>query len=120
MLVLATGVLAGIAPATEALKLDLVNSLKGFGGLLGGAAGAKRALGYLVSAQVALSMVLVVGAGLLGQAEDRNLHADPGYDSRHIVVALFWRPVPLQAIRQRLLSVPGVRSVDALYATSRS
>ncbi len=46
-LVLATGVLAGIAPATEALKLDLINSLKGFGGLLGGATGTKRALGYL-------------------------------------------------------------------------
>ena len=64
VLVLATGVLAGLAPATEALKVDLINSLKGFGGFLGGAAGTKRALGYLVSAQVALSMVLIVGAGL--------------------------------------------------------
>jgi putative ABC transport system permease protein len=111
VLVLGTGVLAGIAPATEALKLDLLNSLKGFGGLLGGAAGAKRALGYLVSAQVALSMVLIVGAGLLGQAENRNLHADPGYDSRHIVVGLFWGPVPLHAIANRILSIPGIRSV---------
>ena len=111
MLVFATGVLAGIAPATEALRLDLINSLKGFGGLVGGATGTKRALGYLVSAQVALSMVLVVGAGLLGQAEDRNLHADPGYDSRHIVVAMFWRPVLFNAITDRILSVPGVRSV---------
>ncbi len=110
-LVLATGVLAGIAPATEALKFDLINSLKGFGGLLGGAAGTKRALGYLVSTQVALSMVLIVGAGLLGQAENRNLHAYPGYDSRHIVVAWFWRPVPLKVITDRILSVPGVRSV---------
>jgi predicted permease len=114
VLVLGTGVFAGIAPATEALKLDLINSLKGFGGLVGGAAGAKRALGYLVTVQVALSMVLVVGAGLLGQAEDRNLHADPGYDSRHIVVALFWRPVPLRAITDRILSVPGVRSATLL------
>ncbi len=110
-LVLATGVLAGIAPATEALKIDLINSLKGFGGLFGGAAGTKRALGYLVSAQVALSMVLLVGAGLLSQAENRNLHGDPGYDSRHIVVALFHRPVRLDAITDRILSVPGVRSV---------
>ncbi|HEX4168435.1 MAG TPA: hypothetical protein VHZ55_23480 [Bryobacteraceae bacterium] len=75
VLVLDTGVLAGVAPASEALKIDLVNSLKGFG-FLGGVAGTKRSLGYLVSAQVALSMVLVVFAGLLSQAENRNLHAD--------------------------------------------
>ena len=111
VLVLATGVLAGIAPASEALKFDLINSLKGSGGLLGGAAGAKRALGYLVSAQVALSMVLIVVAGLLGQAENRNLHADPGYDSRHILVAWFQRPAPLKAIADRIVGVPGVRSV---------
>jgi predicted permease len=111
VLVLATGILAGVAPATEALKIDLINSLKGFGGLLGGAAGTKRALGYLVSVQVALSMVLVVGAGLLGQAENRNLHADPGYDSRHIVVVMFRRSAPLDRIKDRLLSIPGVRSV---------
>jgi putative ABC transport system permease protein len=110
-LVLATGVLAGIAPAMEALKLDLISSLKGFGGLLGGAAGTKRALGYLVGAQVALSMVLVVGAGLLSQAENRNLHANPGYDPRHVVVAAFVRPKALRAIEDRILSVPGVRSV---------
>ena len=113
-LVLATGVLAGIAPATEALKLDLISSLKGFGSLLGGVAGTKRALGYLVSAQVALSMVLVVGAGLLGQAENRNLHAYPGYDARHIVVADFRRPAPLNVIRDRILSIPGVHSVAFL------
>ncbi|HEY3455779.1 MAG TPA: ABC transporter permease [Bryobacteraceae bacterium] len=111
VLVLGTGILAGIAPATEALKVDLINSLKGFGGLLGGIAGTKRALGYLVSAQVALSMVLIVEAGLLGQAENRNLHADPGYDSRHIAVVIFRRAAPLQVIKDRILSIPGVRSV---------
>ncbi len=110
-LVLASGVLAGIAPSTEGLKLDLVNSLKGSGGLFGGSAGTKRALGYLVSAQVALSMVLVVGAGLLGQAENHNLHADPGYDARHVIVAWSWIGLPFNETRDRLLSVPGVRSV---------
>ena len=33
---------------------------------------------------------------LLGQAENRNLHADPGYDSRHIAVVIFRRAAPLQ------------------------
>ena len=111
VLVLTTGVLAGIAPAAEALKVDLINSLKGFGGLLGGVTGTKRALGYLVSAQVALSMVLIIGAGLLGQAENRNLHANPGYDSRHIAVVMFQRAAPLNVIKDRISNVPGVRSV---------
>ncbi|HZQ54719.1 MAG TPA: ABC transporter permease [Bryobacteraceae bacterium] len=110
VLVLTAGILAGIAPAMEALKVDLISSLKGFGGLIGGVAGTKRSLGYLVSAQVALSMVLIVGAGLLGEAENRNLHANPGYDSRHIAVVMFQRPAPLQVIKDRLLSIPGVRS----------
>lgn len=109
-LVFATGLLAGIAPAMESLKVDLINSLKGFGGLFSGAGGPKRALAYLVSAQVALSMVLLVGAGLLSRAENRNLHANPGYDSRHIAIALFWRPAALDLVRDRVLSVPGVRS----------
>jgi predicted permease len=112
VLVLATGALTGIAPAMEALKVDLISSLKGFGGLLGGVAGTKRALGYLVSVQIALSMVLVVGSGLLGQAENRNLHGDPGYDSRHIVVVKFRREAKrLKVIEDRILSVPGVRSI---------
>jgi macrolide transport system ATP-binding/permease protein len=110
-IVLATGILAGIAPAMEALKLDLVSSLKGFGGLFGGAAGTKRALGYLVSAQVAMSMVLIVTAGLLSQAENRNLHGNPGYDSRHVAVVSFQRPVNLNAITHRVSSIPGVRSI---------
>jgi len=112
-IVLATGFLAGLAPALEALKVDLVNSLKGFGGLFGGAAGTKRALGALVSAQVAMSMVLIVGAGLLSQAESRNLHGNPGYDPRHVVVAPIQRTgaVRVAAITNRLLNIPGVHSV---------
>lgn len=57
-------------------------------------------------------MVLIVGAGLLGQAENRTLHGDPGYDSRHIVVVKFWREAKrLKVIEDRVLSVPGVRSI---------
>src|SRR5262249_20652572 len=74
--VLATGILAGLAPALESVKVNLAGSLKSAGGGAPGASGARvRAL--LVSAQVALSMVLLVEAGLFAQSEDRNLRSDP-------------------------------------------
>ena len=41
----------------------------------------------LVSAQVAMSMVLLVGAGLFAKSEQRNLHADPGYLPQKVVVS---------------------------------
>jgi predicted permease len=112
-IVLFIGLLAGLAPALESLKVDLTSSLKGFGGIFGGATGAKRALGALVSAQVAMSMVLIVGAGLLSRAESRNLHGNPGYDSRHIAVASLPRigPVRIAAVAGRMLRIHGVRSI---------
>jgi hypothetical protein len=80
-----TGILAGLAPASETFKTSLMNSIKGF--VSGDATGAKRPLGILVAAQVAMSMVLLVAAGLLGQAENRNLRANPGYDPQRVVVS---------------------------------
>src|SRR6185436_9143196 len=111
-IVVTAGVLAGLAPAIEGLKVDLVNSLKGFGGLFGGAAGTRRVLGYLVSAQVAMSMVLIVGAGLLSEAENRNLHGNPGYDSRHVVLAPLRTEAHRVAITERVARIPGVRSIS--------
>src|SRR5262249_22631151 len=62
--VLATGFLSGLAPALESLKVDLTSSLKGHAAWFGGAFGGTRLQGLLVSAQVALSMVLLVEAGV--------------------------------------------------------
>ncbi len=113
-----TGILAGLAPASETFKANLMNSIKGF--VSGDATGAKRPLGVLVAAQVAMSMVLLVAAGLLGQSENRNLHANPGYDPQRVVVTSLWFPqaaipeasrVRLDAIAGRMRAVPGVRSV---------
>ena len=41
----------------------------------------------LVTAQVALSLALLVGAGMMLQAYLRFYHSDPGYDTRHVLVA---------------------------------
>jgi predicted permease len=117
--VLTAGVLAGLAPALESLRVDLTGSLKGYGALLGAASG-NRLRGLLVSAQVAMSMALLVGAGLFAHSEERTLHANPGYAPDRVVVAPLRFPenssvnataVRLRAVAERMTRLPGVRSV---------
>ena len=86
VVVVATGILSGLAPAVESVKVDLLGSLKGYGGAVSRTGGA-RLRGWLVSAQVAMSMVLLVEAALFAQSENRTLSADPGYLPDRVVVA---------------------------------
>ena len=118
--VLLTGILSGLAPALESLKVDLTGSLKGYGGLFGAAAGA-RLRGLLVSAQVALTMVLLVAAAMFAQSENHSLRADPGYAAQQLVVAPLRFPENasqqilesrLRAVTSRVRSLPGVRAVS--------
>ncbi|MBS1858745.1 MAG: ABC transporter permease [Acidobacteria bacterium] len=120
VVVLLTGIASGLVPALESVKVDLANSLKGAGGGFGRGAGGSRARGWLVTAQVAVSMVLLVEAALLGKSEDRNLHADPGYLPRNVVVAPLRLPdhvtpvaarVRFDRVAERLRNLPGVRGV---------
>jgi hypothetical protein len=114
--VLLCGIFSGLAPAVESVNVDLASSIKGQAGSPAG----NRVRGWLVSAQVAMSMVLLVGAGLFGKAEDRTLHADSGYLPQKVVVAPVRFPesttveaarVRLDVITQRVRALPGVHSV---------
>jgi hypothetical protein len=105
-----------MAPAVESVKVDLASSLKGYTSLLRGG----RLRAALVTAQVSMSMVLLVAAALFAKSEERNLHADPGYLPQKVVVAQLRFPdntspagarVRLDAIAQRIRALPGVHSV---------
>jgi predicted permease len=120
VIVLLTGVASGLAPALESVKVDLAASMKGSGGALGSSGGGARIRGWLVTVQVAMSLVLLVEAALFGQSENRNLHADPGYKPRHVVVAPLRFPDSttneaahsrLNRIADRMRALPGVRAV---------
>jgi predicted permease len=112
-IVLLSGILSGLAPALESVKVDLTSSLKGYASMLGGA----RLRAALVSAQVAMCMVRLVSAGYLPQK---------------VVVAQLRFPestteaaarVRLNAIAQRLKALPGAHSVafsDELPMINRS
>jgi putative ABC transport system permease protein len=122
-IVILTGIVAGLAPALESVKAGVSESLKGgstpTAGVFGKASG-RRLLGWLVSAQVAMSMLLLVGAALFAWAEDRTLRADPGFLARKVVVAPLYfsdnaKPqdavVRLLALTLRVKALPGVHSV---------
>jgi len=83
---IATGVLFGLAPALSATRPNLVPSLKdeGSGHTSGGSS---RFRSGLVVAQVALSTVLLVCAGLLLQSLFNAKSFDPGFNVSHVVVA---------------------------------
>ncbi len=116
------GIVLGIAPAWHASKLRLNESLKESGGAgLGGTSGGNLR-NVLVVAEIALSLVLLVGAGLLIRSFARLLSVDPGYDPSHLLtfqislpdsrypkspqVVAFYR----EAL-DRIRACPGVQSV---------
>ncbi|HEV3074786.1 MAG TPA: ABC transporter permease, partial [Thermoanaerobaculia bacterium] len=126
---LATGIGFGLAPALQATRVDLAANLKEGAGAMGGrtAAGGGGAAGgrlgrVLVAAQIGLSLVLLIGAGLLVRSLRNLMEVDPGvaraslvlvtinpqllgYDANRLT-ALFPRLV------ERLEAVPGVRSAS--------
>jgi predicted permease len=82
---LATGLLCALLPAIQSLKVDLTSSLKS--GLPGAGLPRTRLRSALVIGQVALSLVLLSGAGFLLRGFERIVSANPGFDSQHVAMA---------------------------------
>jgi len=93
-----TGIMFGLAPALHATRQDLASSMRS----LGGSTGARHALRLrdaLVVAQVGLSLVLLVGAGLLLRRLWEVQRVEPGFDSRGVVTAQI--SLPMDRVRSR-------------------
>jgi predicted permease len=108
LLSLGTGVLFGLSPALRATRPDLMAALKeegaGFGA--GGAGRSRSRLrAWLLGGQVAVSMLLLITAGLLTRGLMRSRAADPGFDTRGLYVLMGdFGDDPSQALaRQRRL-----------------
>ncbi len=79
-----TGLVFGLAPALQASRPKLASTLKDqAGAVIGGAAVALRK--GLVTAQVALSLLLLIGAGLFLQSLDHLKELHPGFQVDHLV-----------------------------------
>jgi predicted permease len=77
----------GIVPAFGASRADLVTVLKGAGEAVSGAVGKRRARMVLTVVQVALSLVLVIGAGLFLRSLGRLRAIDPSLVTDRVVAA---------------------------------
>jgi putative ABC transport system permease protein len=118
---LLTGLLFGLAPATQASNFDLNETLKEGGRDSSSGGRGKRLRGLLVVAEVAVSLVLLIGAGLLINSFLRLRSVDPGFRTDHLLtmrVVLPQQKYPDQARRsafydeliRRVEAVPGVKS----------
>ena len=82
---LLTGIVMGCAPALRATKLDLNETLKEGSHSATGGPRRQRLSGLLVIAEVALALVLLIGAGLLLQSFMRLLQVDPGFRPENLL-----------------------------------
>lgn len=120
---LLTGVVFGLAPAIQAARSDVNDALKS-GGKGSINSGARLRRGFVV-AEVALSLMLFIGAGLLIKSFWRLTNVNPGFQPDHLLtlhvslpeqkykedaqVIEFFRNVP-----ERLATLPGVKAVSAV------
>ncbi|PYP39741.1 MAG: hypothetical protein DMD43_10160, partial [Gemmatimonadetes bacterium] len=123
--IVATGVVAGLAPALQVTRGSLTDPLKdgGRGGSMGLKHGKLRA--SLVIAEISLALVLLISAGLLIKASLRLQAVNLGFDPKNVLtfaVTLDQREYPDTAqvitledqLQARLAALPGVTSVGAV------
>ncbi|HMJ61064.1 MAG TPA: ABC transporter permease, partial [Bryobacteraceae bacterium] len=116
---LLTAALSGAAPAFQALRVQLSESLKGHQRLFGGPRSGAGLRNLLVAAQVALSLVLLTGAGIFIRGYQQTATADPGVETRQVLAMSLrlhgtkpgsWASFH-RTLAEHLETVPGVKSV---------
>jgi predicted permease len=115
------GILFGIAPAWQVSSMQQFEQLKE-GGRTGTASpGRQRLRAVLVASEIALALILLVGAGLLLKSLSNLQGVSPGFDARGVMTAAISLPDTrykeepqqiafYQAVAQRLANQPGVSS----------
>ena len=122
---LITGIIFGLVPALEATRFDLHDSLKEGGKNIGGSSGSHRVRSLFVVTQVALALVLLVGAGLLVKSLNRLESVDPGFNPNNLLTMRLSLPMSryqgeqqridfFKEAMERMKVIPGVETVGAI------
>jgi putative ABC transport system permease protein len=117
---LLTGVVFGMLPAVQLSRVDLQSALRDEGRGSSAGHGRARMKSLLVVGQVALSLLLLIGAGLLLRSFGQLLSIDPGFDSRSVLAMNVTLPTVKYAkpeqqvaffdeVLRRVRALPGVR-----------
>jgi predicted permease len=127
------GLLFGLAPALQSLRRDLVTSIREGAHGTGYSSKTSRIRGSLIVSELALAVVLMVGAGLLLRTFWGLLQENPGFNPSQVVSANFWLPVPndpkndkyegavkqttfLREVLRRINSIPGIQNTSVTSA----
>jgi putative ABC transport system permease protein len=119
---LLTGIVFGLFPALEACKTDVDRTLREQGRGQTATGRRIRVRGALVAAQVALALVVLIGAGLLINSFARLQTVSPGFDPSNLTTMLIWlsdkkyvgdseRRSFIKELTRRLDGLPGVQSI---------
>jgi putative ABC transport system permease protein len=122
---LLTGILAGILPALRQAKTDLNLALKEGPGRAASDSAGNRTRSVLVVAEVALSLMLLIAAGLLMRSLAMLRNVNPGFDPKYVETMQIAIPAtkfatPLQQVQfydsvlQRVRALPGVQSAGVI------
>ena len=119
---LLTGVIFGLAPALQASKVNINESLKEGGRSATAGSGTRRVSNILVIAEVAISLMLLISAGLMIKSFLQLRAVSPGFDAHNLLtmqIALSptkypQEPQQMQFVEQltaRIADIPGVKAV---------
>jgi putative ABC transport system permease protein len=121
---LLTGILFGMVPALQSTRLDLQDALKEGSRAVAGS-GQHRLRNALVISEIAVSLVLLTGAGLLMKSLVNLLNVNPGFETQNLLAIPVSAPPGrysdqqrntafLQQLLQQTRSVAGVRSTAVI------
>ena len=126
-----TGIVFGLAPALTASKPDLIKALRSTRSYGWMSFGLRSFRGWLVVAELALAVVLLLAAGLLVRSFNKLVAINPGFDRENVLTLRinlprsdYSKPAQKKAfyeeLVQRVKSLPGVQSAGTISHTPLS
>ena len=129
---IALGVVLGLVPAFHTSRRQLQSDLQEAGRGQAGSRSRTRVRNILIVSQVALTLMLLVGAGLLGRSFQRLLEVDPGFRPESVIAMSISQPDPeepadrlrlaqtYQRLLERLHGLPGMVAAGGISALPMS
>jgi putative ABC transport system permease protein len=119
---LVSGVVFGLVPALQTSRPDLNESLKEGGKGAGGGKVSNRTHNFLIVTEMALALILLIGAGLFVQSFRRLQNVDPGFDPSGTLTMRIFLPESkygnsgrsaafIDQVLERVGAIPGVKAV---------